>query len=192
MVNCPVCGLMGGMGDLIVRGHGTETELRYEHLHVLEVHAGRVAGELILDIDRLREVLGVGDLPLVERVDERLQQVLVPLWEIQNSVLQQFYTYSSDMSKKRREGYLTTWQGRTMRVWFSYGHAGSQPCPTCGFGQWDHTLSISLAEGDTRVDVPVQALHLMEVHGQTEFAGWQVWEHPGDYEKLCDFFGIAK
>jgi hypothetical protein len=74
-------------------------------------------------------------------------------------------------------------------VWLSDGDEGSPACPLCEFGDWKGALAIGLAEGETRVDVPVPARHLMEVHGLTEYAGWQVWEHPGDYEKITEFLG---
>jgi hypothetical protein len=158
---------------------------------VLEVHAGKIGDRLVLDINRLRKALGVDDLPLEERVDETLQGVLMALWEVQNTVISQFYLYSSDMNKKRREGYLTTFQGRELRVWFSYGSEKFQPCPLCGVSEWDHLLGMSLAAGETRVVIPAQARHLMEVHGLAEISDWQVWKYPGDYEKLADFFGVA-
>jgi len=66
MVNCPVCGVLRGMGDLTLSGRGAEVTLRFEHLHLLEVHAGRVMGKMILDIDRLQKVLGMEGVPLVE------------------------------------------------------------------------------------------------------------------------------
>jgi len=147
MVNCPVCGDLGGMGDLILCGNGADAELRFEHLHVLEVHAGRVGGKLVLD-------------------------------------------YSRDMPKKCREGYLTTWQDRTIRVWFSPDEGWSQPCPICGVDDWTYPLAISLAVGETCVNIPAQARHLMEGHGLTEYVGLQVWNNPGDFEKLRDFLSV--
>jgi hypothetical protein len=191
VVNCPVCGVMGGMGYLSFSGNGAEFELRYEDLHVLEVHAGRVGGELVLDIERLRQVLGVADLPLVDRVDKRLQDVLMALWEIQSAVISQYYQYSRDMHQKRRQGYLTTWKGRTIRVWFSTAGGPSRPCPLCGVDDWKSTLDTSLGEGNNRVDIPAAARHLMEVHGLAEIPDWQVWDRPGDYEKVQTFFGIS-
>lgn len=191
MVNCPVCGVLVGMGDLILSGSETEFEMRYEHLHVLEVHAGRVGGELVVDIDRLRKVLGVEGVPLVEQVDERLQEVLVALWEIQNAVISQYYVYSREMYKKRREGYITTWRDRLIRVWFSLGKSRSKVCPICGDSDWEGALEMSLAEGKIRVYIPAAARHLMEVHGGTEVKDWQVWNHPGDFEILMDFLDVA-
>lgn len=191
VVNCPVCGVMSGMGYLSLSGNGAEVELRYEDLHVLEVHAGRVWGELVLDIERLREVLGVKNLPLADTADERLQGVLLALWEIQSAVISQYYQYSRDMHQKRRQGYLTTWKGRTIRVWFSLARARNQPCPLCGVDDWEHTLGISLAEGETRVDIPAATRHLMEVHGLVEIPDWQMWNRPGDYEKVQAFLDMA-
>jgi hypothetical protein len=189
VVNCPVCGVMTGMGYLSLSGNGVEVELRYEDLHVLEVHAGRVGGELVLDIERLRQVLGVADLPLEDSVDKRLQGVLMALWEIQSTVLSQYYRYSSDMSQKRKQGYLTNWKGRTIRVWFTTAGGRSRPCPLCGFDDWKGSLDTSLAEGETRLDIPAAARHLMEVHGLAEIPDWQVWDQTGDYEKVQTFFG---
>jgi len=191
MVNCPVCGVVGGMGDVILCGHGAEAELRFEHLHVLDVHAGLVGGELILDIDRLRKVLRVGDVPLVEQVDEYLRGIVMALWEIQNAVISKHYLYSRGIHKKRREGSLTTWKDRTIREWIFDGYEGSQSFLMFEFDDWKQTLAISLAIGEACVDIPAQARHLMEVHGLTDYAGWQVWNHPGDYEKIADFLGMA-
>jgi hypothetical protein len=192
MVNCPVCGVLVGMGDLILSRRETEVELRHEHLHVLEVHAGRVRGEKILDIDRLRKVLGVEGVPLVDQGDGGLQKVLMALWEIQNAVISQYYVYSPDMHKERRKGYITTWRGRTIRVWFSPGKRRGNVCPLCGDRDWENALEISLAEGETRVYIPPPARHLMEAHRLTEVPDWQVWNHPGDFEILMDFLGFEK
>jgi hypothetical protein len=192
VVNCPVCGVMSGMGYLSLSGNGVEVELRYEDLHVLEVHAGRVGGELVVDIERLRQVLGVADLPLEDRVDKRLQDVLMALWEIQNSVLSQYYQYSHDLSNKRREGYLTNWRGRSIRVWFSTAEGRGRPCPLCGLEVWKDTLDTSLGEGDTRVHIPAAARHLMEVHGLVENPDWKVLDQPWEYARLQSFLGIPK
>ena len=147
MVNCPVCGGLGGMGDLVLCRHRAEAELRFEHLHVLEMHGGRVGGELVLDCNR-------------------------------------------DMPKKHREGYHPIWQDRTIRIWFSPDEVRSQPCPICGVDDWNQTLVISLEVGETCVNIPAQARHLMEGHGLTEYVGLQVWHNPGDFGKLRDFLGI--
>ena len=192
LVNCPVCGVLVGMGDLILSGRGAEVKLRYEHLHVLEVHAGRVRGELILDIDRLRKVLEVEGVPLVEKVDGDLQRVLMALWEIQNAIISQYYVYSRDMHKKRREGYVTTWRGRSIRVWFSLGKSRGIVCPLCGDRDWEDALEISLAEGESRIHIPAPARHLMEAHGLTEVTDWQVWNHPRDFETIMEFLGVVK
>ena len=192
MDNCPVCGVLVGMGDLILSGRGAEVKLRYEHLHVLEVHAGRVRGELILDIDRLRKVLEVEGVPLVEKVDGDLQRVLMALWEIQNAIISQYYVYSRDMHKKRREGYVTTWRGRSIRVWFSPGKSRGIVCPLCGDRDWEDALEISLAEGESRIHIPAPARHLMEAHGLTEVTDWQVWNHPRDFETIMEFLGVVK
>jgi hypothetical protein len=192
LANCPVCGVMVSMGYFGLSGYGAQAELRFEDLHVLEVHAGSVGGELVMDLDALQKTLGVQDIPLVERRDERLQAILMALWGIQNSVVSQYYTYSRDMVQKRREGYLTTFQGREFRVWFFYGPEDELPCPICGFEHWKDILAISLAEGENRVDIPTSARHLMEVHGLTEYTGWQVWQHPGDYEKLIALLGLSQ
>lgn len=192
VVNCPVCGVMSGMGYLSLSGNEAEIELRYEDLHVLEVHAGRVRGELVLDIECLGQVLGVADLPLEDRVDKRLRDVLMALWEIQNAVFPRYYQYSHDMSKKRREGYLTNWRGRSIRVWFSTTKDIGRPCPLCGLDDWKDTLDISLVEGDTCVYIPAAARHLMEVHGLVENPDWKVWDQTWEYARLQSFLGIPK
>ena len=58
------------------------------------------------------------------------------------------------------------------------------------FDDWNQTLVISLAVGETCVNIPAQARHLMEGHGLTEYVGWQDWNHPGDFEKLRNFLGV--
>ena len=188
VVPCPVCGAMRGMGDLILSGRGAEVKMRVEDVHVLELHGGRVAGEPVVDLDRLRTILGVAHLPLVERVDETLRQVLVALWALQRSVIDRYIKYSPDMHRERAKGYDTRWRDREYRVWFPTSRRKPPECPLCGLPC--RGLPIRVAMGGTRVDVPVEARHLMEAHGLTGYEDWLAWKDPGDFERLCALLGV--
>jgi len=56
---CPVCGAKSGMGDLVLSGHGVEVRMRFEDIHFLEAHDGKIRGQPVVDLDQLRKVLGV-------------------------------------------------------------------------------------------------------------------------------------
>ncbi len=87
------------------------------------------------------------------------------------------------------EGYRLPWRGT--EILYCLGlERGVVNSPVCGFGVWKNALDMSLAVGETRVDIPAQARHLMEGHGLTEYVGWQVWNDPGDFEKLRDFLSV--
>ena len=85
--------------------------------------------------------------------------------------------------------YRVPWRGT--EILYCLGlERGVVNSPVCGVGDWKNALDISLAEDGTRVDIPAQARHLMEVHGLTEYVVWQVWNHPGDLDKMRGFLDI--
>jgi hypothetical protein len=188
VVPCPVCGALRGMGYLILSGRGVELQMRLEDIHVLEVHRGRFKGESIVDVDRLRTILGVAHLPLAEPGDETLRQVLEALWALQGSVIGRYSKYSPTMDQERARGYDTRWQDKAYRVWFPTKRGKPPICPLCGLPC--HGLPIRVAAGETRVDVPIEARHLMEAHGLTEVEGWPAWNDPDDFERLRALLGV--
>ena len=97
-------------------------------------------------------------------------------------------TYSPNISKERARGYDTRWQDREYRIWFPTKRGQPPECPLCGLPC--HGLPMRVAQGETRVDVPVAARHLMEAHGLTEHEGWPAWKNPGDFERLCALLGV--
>jgi hypothetical protein len=188
VVACPVCGDVRVMGELVLAGRGAEVSMHLQDVHTLQVHDGLVWGEQVVDGDALRTVLGVAHLPLVERTDETIRQVLGGLWALQQAVIERHMTYSPNMQEEQARGYDTRWQDREYRIWFPAGRGQPPECPMCG--QPCHGPPMRVARGETQVDVPVGARHLMEAHGLTAHEGWPVWNDPGDFERLCALLGV--
>jgi hypothetical protein len=188
VVSCPVCGDVRVMGELVLAGRGAEVRMHLQDVHALQVHGGLVWGQPVVDLEQLRTVLGVAHQPLVEDIDETIRQVLGGLWALQQAVIERYMTYSPNMQKERAKGYDTRWQDRDYRIWFPIVREPLE-CPLCGLPCRDPAMRV--AQGETQVDIPVAARHLMEAHGLTAHAGWAVWNAPGDFERLCALLGVA-
>jgi hypothetical protein len=187
LVSCPVCGDVRVMGELVLAGRGAEVSMRLQDVHALQVHGGLVWGQPVVDVDALRTVLGVAHLPLVEDTDETIRQVLGGLWALQQAVIERHMTYGPNMHEERARGYDTRWQDREYRIWFPTEREPPE-CPLCGLPCNGPALRV--AQGETQVDVPVAARHLMEAHGLRAHEDWSVWNDLGDFERLCALLGV--
>jgi hypothetical protein len=193
VVSCPVCGDVRVMGELVLAGRGAEVSMRLQDVHALQVHGGLVWGQPVVDVDALRTVLGVAHRPRAGRTDESenenetVRQVLGGLWALQQAVIERYMTYSPTMHEERARGYDTRWQGREYRIWFSVEREPLE-CPLCGLPCRGPGLRV--ARGQTQVDVPVTARHLMEAHGLRAHEDWSVWNDPGDFGRLCALLGV--